>query len=44
MENVRNIKMPSGNAGGRLARIAIIGGAAIYGITNSIFNVEGGHR
>ncbi|GAB4816805.1 hypothetical protein N2152v2_003851 [Parachlorella kessleri] len=36
--------MPPGNAVGRLARVVIIGGAAVYGLTNSLFNVEGGHR
>ena len=46
MENVRNFKMPQGNAaaGGRLARVLVLGGAAVYGLANSIFNVEGGHR
>ncbi len=44
MENMRNIKMPPGNAAGRLARVVIMGGAAVYGIANSLFNVEGGHR
>ena len=37
--------MPSGGpGGGRLARVLILGGAAIYGASNSLFNVEGGHR
>ena len=45
MENMKNIgnKLPS-NAAGRLARTVLLGGAAVYGITNSLFNVEGGHR
>lgn len=40
------MKMPSGGgpAAGRLARVLLLGGAAVYGLTNSIFNVEGGHR
>ncbi len=29
---------------GALARVAIFGGAAVYGVSNSLFNVEGGHR
>jgi prohibitin 2 len=44
MENMRNIKMPQGSGVGRLAQVVIIGGAAVYGLTNSLFNVEGGHR
>lgn len=33
-------------AGGaaNLLKIALFGGAAVYGVSNSIFNVEGGHR
>jgi len=44
MENMRNVKMPSGNAAGRLIKVVVLGGAAVYGISNSLFNVEGGHR
>ncbi|KAL4860121.1 Prohibitin-2 [Chlorella vulgaris] len=46
MEGMKNMKMPSGGgpAAGRLARVLLFGGAAVYGLTNSIFNVEGGHR
>ena len=45
MENVRNMKMPPGGGGaGRLAQVLVVGGAAVYGLTHSIFNVEGGHR
>lgn len=45
MENVKNIKMPAGGpAAGRLARVLLLGGAAVYGLTNCLFNVEGGHR
>jgi prohibitin 2 len=29
---------------GGLARLLIGGGLAVYGATNSLFNVEGGHR
>lgn len=36
--------MPSGNATARLAKVLLVGGAAVYGLSNSIFNVEGGHR
>lgn len=27
-----------------IARVAVLGGATVYGIANSLFNVEGGHR
>ena len=37
-------RMPSGNAVGGLARVLLLGGAAVYGVSNSLFNVEGGHR
>lgn len=29
---------------GRLAQVAVVGGLGIYGVSHSIFNVEGGHR
>ena len=40
------MKMPrgAGAAGPAVARVVLLGGAAVYGIANSIFNVEGGHR
>lgn len=36
--------MPQGNAPGRLVGLIIGGGAVLYGVSNSLFNVEGGHR
>lgn len=46
MDNVRKAagRMPSGNAVGGLARVLLLGGAAVWGASNSLFNVEGGHR
>lgn len=44
MQNIKNIKMPSGGAVSGLTRAVVLGGAAIYGAANSLFNVEGGHR
>lgn len=45
MENLRNVRMPAGGPGsGRLARVLVLGGAAVWGASNSLFNVEGGHR
>lgn len=44
MENMAG-KMPSGGpAAARLAKLLLVGGAAVYGATHSLFNVEGGHR
>ena len=37
-------KMPRNAPSSRLATVALLGGAAIYGAYNSLFNVEGGHR
>lgn len=44
MENMKNFKVPQGPGVGRLAQVLVIGGAAVYGLTHSLFNVEGGHR
>lgn len=43
MENVAS-KIPQGPGAGRLARVLLLGGAAVYGAANCLFNVEGGHR
>lgn len=34
----------SAAAVGNLAKVLVGGGIAVYGATNSLFNVEGGHR
>ena len=44
MENLRNAKVPRGAPVGRLVQALVVGGAGVYGIANSLFNVEGGHR
>lgn len=46
MDNIKNManQLPPGNAISRIARIAVVGGALVYGATHSLFNVEGGHR
>ncbi|DBA78813.1 hypothetical protein WJX79_009293 [Trebouxia sp. C0005] len=44
MQNLKNVRMPQGNAAGRLGGLIIGGGALLYGVSNSLFNVEGGHR
>eukprot|EP00887_Chlorella_sp_A99_P000806 scaffold5.g806.t1 len=44
MENVAG-RIPSGGpAASKLAKVLLLGGAAVYGATHSLFNVEGGHR
>lgn len=32
------------NSLGTLAKVLVFGGATVYGVSNSLFNVEGGHR
>ena len=32
------------NNAAQVARLLFFGGAGLYGLSNSIFNVEGGHR
>ena len=45
MENMSNVKIHQGGpAASRLVRLALIGGAGLYAASNSLFNVEGGHR
>ena len=46
MEGMKGgFKLPSAGPGvGRLAQVLFVGGAAVYGFANGLFNVEGGHR
>ena len=44
MENLRNARMPQGAPVGRLLQVLAVGGLGVYGLSNSLFNVEGGHR
>lgn len=44
MENMRGAKIPQGAPVGRLIQVLAVGGATVYGLANSLFNVEGGHR
>mmetsp|Transcript_35592 Transcript_35592/g.79075 ORF Transcript_35592/g.79075 Transcript_35592/m.79075 type:complete len:291 (+) Transcript_35592:122-994(+) len=41
--NPQNITAAASGAG-MLVRALLFGGAAVYGVSNSLFNVEGGHR
>lgn len=39
-----NGRIPRGAPVGRLLQVLAVGGAGVYGLANSLFNVEGGHR
>lgn len=43
--NFKNVKVPSpGSGAGKLVKAALLGGGAVYGALNSLYNVDGGHR
>ena len=42
--NIKVPKVPSGGAASALVKIGIIGGLGLYAASNSLYNVEGGHR
>ncbi|WOL18780.1 prohibitin-1, mitochondrial [Canna indica] len=44
--NFKNMKGPNvpSSAVGTIVKVALFGGAAVYAATNSLYNVEGGHR
>jgi len=44
MQNVRNVKLPSAGVIASVVQTVVFGGGATYGLYNSLFNVEGGHR
>ncbi len=48
MENLKNMKIPKmppgAGAGLPLAGLLAAGAAGLYGLSNCLFNVEGGHR
>lgn len=37
-------KMPSGGAASALVKLGLVAGLGVYGLANSLYNVEGGHR
>ncbi|XP_050381381.1 prohibitin-1, mitochondrial [Argentina anserina] len=43
-KNVKVPKVPGGGASSALIKLGIIGGLGVYGVANSLYNVEGGHR
>ncbi|OMP07435.1 Prohibitin [Corchorus olitorius] len=44
LNNVKVPKMPGGGALPALLKLGVIGGLGAYGIANSLYNVDGGHR
>ncbi|KAI9176729.1 hypothetical protein LWI28_006447 [Acer negundo] len=42
--NVKVPKVPGGGAISALIKVGVIGGLGLYAATNSLYNVEGGHR
>lgn len=43
-KNVNVPKMPGGGAASALIKLGVVAGLGVYGIANSLYNVEGGHR
>ncbi|XP_047323751.1 prohibitin-1, mitochondrial-like [Impatiens glandulifera] len=42
--NVKVPKMPAGGPAGALVKFGVFAGLGVYGIANSLYNVDGGHR
>ncbi|KAK9692255.1 hypothetical protein RND81_09G251900 [Saponaria officinalis] len=42
--NFQNVKVPGGGAASSLIKVGILGALGLYGATNSLYNVDGGHR
>ncbi|KAJ7553000.1 hypothetical protein O6H91_06G080200 [Diphasiastrum complanatum] len=40
----KNVKLPGAGPLGALTKVVLIGGTVVYGLANSLYNVEGGHR
>ncbi|KAK6157185.1 hypothetical protein DH2020_011433 [Rehmannia glutinosa] len=43
-KNVNVPKMPGGGAASALIKLGVVAGLGVYGISNSLYNVDGGHR
>lgn len=43
-QNVKVPKVPGGGAASAMIKVGILGAIGLYGVTNSLYNVEGGHR
>ncbi|CAA2981456.1 prohibitin-1, mitochondrial-like [Olea europaea subsp. europaea] len=44
LNNVKVPKMPGGGAASALIKLGVIAGLGVYGVANSLYNVDGGHR
>ncbi|CAA2960407.1 prohibitin-1, mitochondrial-like [Olea europaea var. sylvestris] len=44
LNNIKVPKMPGGGAASALIKLGVIAGIGVYGVANSLYNVEGGHR
>jgi prohibitin 2 len=44
MQNLKNVKLPNAGIISAAVQTAVYGSVATYGLYNSLFNVEGGHR
>ncbi|XP_075488611.1 prohibitin-1, mitochondrial-like [Primulina tabacum] len=44
LNNVKVPKMPGGGATSAVIKLGVFAGLGIYGVANSLYNVEGGHR
>ncbi|KAL8461182.1 hypothetical protein ACS0TY_031810 [Phlomoides rotata] len=42
--NINVPKMPGGGATSALVKLGLVAGLGVYGLANSLYNVEGGHR
>lgn len=38
------VNLPVGGAGGKLATVGLLAGLGLYGLSEGLYNVEGGHR
>ncbi|XP_073124400.1 prohibitin-1, mitochondrial-like [Henckelia pumila] len=44
LNNVKVPKLPGGGAASAVIKLGIVAGLGIYGVANSLYNVDGGHR
>ncbi|KAL9172278.1 hypothetical protein ABFS82_03G034800 [Erythranthe guttata] len=44
LNKVKMPNMPGGGATSALIKLGVVTGLGIYGVANSLYNVEGGHR
>ncbi|XP_058210861.1 prohibitin-1, mitochondrial-like [Rhododendron vialii] len=44
LDNVKVPKLPGGGVASALIKFGVVAGLGVYGVANSLYNVEGGHR